>query len=144
VTRYLIDTNIVSEATKPHPSPAVADWLSAQVDADLFIATLTLAEIWRGILQTPPGRKRRDLERWFTGEGGPPRLFADRTLPFGEPEAMVWARIMAESRATGRPRNPLDMIIAATAIANAGVVVTANERDFRGVVDIFNPTTPAR
>jgi hypothetical protein len=142
VTRTLIDTNIVSEATRPHPSPAVADWLSDQADADLFIATLTLAEIWRGILQTPPGRKRRDLERWFAGDDGPPRLFADRNLSFGEREAIVWAQIMAESRAAGRPRNPLDMIIAATAIANAEVVVTANERDFRGVVDIFNPNTP--
>jgi predicted nucleic acid-binding protein len=142
VTRYLIDTNIVSEATKPDPSAAVADWLTAQADADLFIAALTLAEIWRGILQTSPGRKRRDLERWFAGEDGPPRLFADRILPFGEPEAIVWARIMADAKAAGRPRSALDMIIAATAITNAAVVATANERDFRGVVDILNPNTP--
>jgi toxin FitB len=143
VTRYLIDTNIVSEATKPDPSAAVADWLTAQADADLFIAALTLAEIWRGIPRTSPGRKRRDLERWFAGEDGPPRLFADRILPFGEQEAIIWAGIMADGKAAGRPRNAPGMIIASTAIINGAVVVTANERDFRGVVDILNPNTPA-
>ncbi len=139
MTRYLLDTNILSEATRPLPSPAVAAWLEAQADQDLCIATLTLGDLRRGILQAPRGRRRQALEAWFTGPDGPARLFAGRILPFGEREAAAWARIMAEARATGRARNALDMIIAATAAANDCIVVTANERDFSGAVAVVNP-----
>lgn len=113
-----------------------------QATADLFIATLTLGEIWRGIMQLPRSRRRRDLETWHAGPEGPRRLFDQRILPFGEREAMAWAVIMAEARETGRARNPIDMIIAATAKANACTVVTVNERDFHGVVDVLNPLRP--
>jgi toxin FitB len=130
----------LSEATRPTPSPAIADWLSAQAAADLFIATLTLGEIWRGILQMPAGKRQRELERWYAGAEGPAQLFAGRVLPFGEQEAIAWAAIMAAARVSGRPRNPIDMIIAATALANACTVVTVNERDFRGMVEVINPS----
>jgi hypothetical protein len=52
---------------------------------------------------------------------------------------MEWARIMAAGTAAGRPRSPIDMIIGATAAANNCVVVTANERHFRNVVEFLNP-----
>lgn len=138
MTRYLLDTNIVSEAVKPAPSPRLADWMSRQRDADLFIAALTVAEIHRGILEKPPGRRRADLESWFGGPEGPSALFAGRILSFDEAAAMVWGRLMADGKAIGRPRSALDTIIAATAIANDCVVVTANARDFSGV-DMLNP-----
>jgi predicted nucleic acid-binding protein len=139
VTRYLLDTNVVSEATKPQPSESVIKWLAEQVDTNLFIATLTLAEIWRGILQKPTGRKRRDLEVWFEGADGPGAQFRNRILPFDEAAALEWSRMMAKGTATGRPRGALDMIIAATAAANDCVVVTLNERHFEGAVKVFNP-----
>jgi predicted nucleic acid-binding protein len=59
-------------------------------------------------------------------------------LPLDERAALVWARLMAEGKARGRPRNPLDMIIAATAEANDCTLVTANERHFEGIA-LFNP-----
>ena len=139
MTRYLLDTNIVSDALKPRPSAAIAEWLQGQDDTDLFIATLTVAETWRGVLTTPTGRRRRELERWFTGPLGPQALFRDRVLSFDERAAIEWGRIIAAGRAIGRPRSPIDMIIAATAAANGCVVVTVNERHFRDVVDFLNP-----
>ena len=51
MTRYLLDTNIISNAVKPKPSEALLAWMREQHDADLFIAALTLAEIRRGILE---------------------------------------------------------------------------------------------
>ena len=107
-------------------------------DDDLFIASLTIAEIERGILERPAGKKRDDLERWFSGSEGPPALFAGRVLPFEEKAALVWARLMAEGTATGRSRSALDMIIAAVAEANDCVVVTDDEKDFAGL-EIINP-----
>jgi toxin FitB len=138
VSRYLLDTNIISNATKPAPSEALVSWMGAQSDEDLFISSLTLAEIRRGILEKPAGKKRRELEHWFSGPEGPQALFAGRVLPFDENAGLVWAWLMAEGSARGRPRSPLDMIIAAVAEANGCVVVTENERDFAGF-KIINP-----
>jgi len=143
VTRYLLDTNIISNVTKPVPAAALTAWMAAQADEDLFIASLTVAEIRRGLLEKPAGKKRRELERWFTGPEGPQALFADRVLPFDEKAALIWARLMAEGTAAGRPRSALDMIIAATAEANDCVVATDNERDFSGV-KVVNPLRAER
>lgn len=139
MTRFLLDTNIVSNALKPRPLAAIAEWVQGQAGLDLFIATLTIAEIWRGVLQLAPGRRRRELETWFAGRHGPRALFIGRVLGFDERSALEWGRIMAEGAAVGHPRSPLEMIIAAIAAANECVVVTANERHFRDVVDFFNP-----
>jgi predicted nucleic acid-binding protein len=138
VTRHLLDTNIISNVVKPEPSQALLAWLEEQADGDLYISSFTIAEIQRGILEKPAGRKRHVLEAWFTGPEGPQTLFAGRILAFDERAALVWAALMADGKATGRPRNPLDMIVAAVAAANDCIVVTANERDFSGL-DIIDP-----
>ena len=138
MTRYLLDTKIISDSSKPQPSEALGSWMQGQEDQQLFIASWTLAEIWRGILDKPEGRKRRELENWFSGPSGPLTLFAGRVLPFGEKEGLIWARLMAEGKKKGRPRDPLDMIIAAVAEANGCVVVTDNEKHFEGF-EIVNP-----
>jgi predicted nucleic acid-binding protein len=143
VTRYLLDTNIVSELIKPQRSTSLHKWLRRQDDRDLFLTTVSVGEIWRGILELRFGRRRRELETWFAGPEGPQILFAGRILPFDLKAAMEWARIMAEGTATGRPRSALDMVIAATAAANDCVVVTANERHFEGTVEFLNPLRPA-
>ena len=143
MSRYLLDTNIISIASKPVPSEALVTWMSGQADEDLFISCLTVAEIRRGILEKPAGRKRREMERWFSGPEGPQVLFAGRVLPFDEKAALVWARLMAEGTARGRPRSPLDMTVAAVAEANDCVVVTDNERDFAGL-KIVNPLRETR
>jgi len=133
VSRYLLDTNIISNVTKPVPSEALVAWMAGQADQDLFISSLTVAEIRRGLLEMSAGKKRRELERWFTGPEGPQALFGGRVLPFDEKAGLVWARLMADGTVTGRPRNPLDMIIAAVAETNDCAIVTDNERDFAGL-----------
>jgi len=138
VTRYLLDTNILSNIVKPQPSESLLAWWAEQRDADLFISTLTLAEIRRDILEKPGGRKRDGLEAWFRGPEGPQALFAGRILPFDDKAGLIWARLMADGKAAGHPRSGLDMIIAAIAAANDCVVVTDNERDFAGIT-ILNP-----
>ena len=138
MSRYLLDTNIISNVTKRVPSEALVAWLAEQADEDLFISSLTVAEIRRGLLLKPAGKKRKELERWFSGPEGPQALFAGRVLPFDEKAGLVWARLMAEGTERGRPRNPLDMIVAAVAEANDCIVATDNEKDFAGL-KIANP-----
>jgi predicted nucleic acid-binding protein len=136
--RYLLDTNILSEATKPSPSESLFAWMAEQENQDLFIASITIAEIRRGVLEKPAGQRRDQLEAWFAGPEGPLALFSGRILPFDETAALIWARMMAEGKALGRPRSSFDAMIAAVAEANGCVVVTGNAKDFQGV-EIFNP-----
>jgi toxin FitB len=138
VTRYLLDTNIISNVIKPEPSDTLLAWMGAQKDDDLFIASLTIAEIRRGILEKPKGRKREALDTWFAGPEGPQALFAGRVLSFDEKAGLIWARLMAGGRNKGRPRSALDTIVAAVAEANDCVVVTENEKDFFDI-EIVNP-----
>lgn len=138
MTRYLLDTNIISNVTRPVPSDALLVWMGEQSDENLFIASLTLAEIRRGILELPSGLRRDRLDAWFSGPEGPSSLFAGRVLSFDDKAGLVWARLMAEGTAKGRPRSALDTIIAAVAEANDCVVVTDNEKHFSDI-EIFNP-----
>lgn len=115
MTRYLLDTNIISNVVKPQPSETLLAWWAEQRDEDLFIASLTVAEIRRGILEKPRGKKRDALDAWFTGAEGPQALFAGRVLPFDDKAGLIWARLMADGKAAGRPRSGLDMIVAAVA-----------------------------
>ena len=142
MTRYLLDTNILSNVVKPRPSENLLSWMSAQRDEDLFVASLTVAEIRRGILEKPRGRKRDILDVWFSGPEGPQALFSGRILSFDDKAALVWARLMAEGKTAGKPRSALDMIIAAVADVNDCVVVTDNEKDFVGI-KVFNPVRGA-
>ncbi len=142
MTRYVLDTNIISNVVKPTPSASLLAWLSNQRDQDLFLTALTIAEIRRGLLEMPDGRKRRALEKWLAGPEGPQALFAGRVLPFDEKAAMIWARLMAEGSSIGRPRSVLDMIIAAIAEASGCIIVTDNECDFAGL-ETINPMRAA-
>jgi predicted nucleic acid-binding protein len=133
VTRFLLDTNIISNVTKPDPSKALLAWMAEQADNDLFISALTVGEIRRGLLEKPAGKKRALLEAWFSGPEGPQALFAGRVLAFDDKAGLIWARLMADGSAKGRPRSALDMIIAAIAEANGCLIVTDNEKDFAGL-----------
>jgi len=139
VTRFVLDTTILSQVTKQAPLQPVLDWLDDRDQASLFVATYSLAEIERGILERAPGKGRAALETWFHGPKGPKHAFGGRILPFDEAAAAEWARLMSEGTAQGKPRSADDMIIAATASANGCIVVSLNDRHFRGAVPFVNP-----
>ena len=131
----------IRNITKPDPSDSLLEWVGVQSDGDLFISSLTVAEIRRGILDKPRGKKRERLEAWFAGPEGPQSLFKGRVLSFDETAALVWARLMSEGRAVGKPRSDLDMIVVAE--ANECVIVTDNERHFSGL-EVLNPLRTSR
>ena len=136
---YLLDTNVVSNGVKPQPNEALARWVADQFDNELFLSAICLGEIKRGILELPSGRKRMALERWYSSSKGPRGMFGPRIIAFDERVAEAWADLIADGRRKGRPRSPIDMMIAATAIVHGLTVATMNERDFEGVVSYLNP-----
>jgi predicted nucleic acid-binding protein len=118
-------------------------WLDDQADEDLFTSSLNLAEIWSGVLELPVSRRRREMETRFTGPRGPQAFFRGRLLVFDENAALVWGRLMSDGVKAGRPRSPVDMIVAAVAEANDCILVTDNEKHVAGL-KFINPMRAAK
>jgi predicted nucleic acid-binding protein len=132
--RYLVDANVLSEATKPTPDQRVVDWLGHN-EAELAVDPVILGEIRFGILLLPHGRRRSRLERWF--EGGVQRL---QCIPWEASTGLRWGELLAALRAEGRAMPIKDSFIAATALAYDLAVVTLNVRDFDAAgVTVLDP-----
>ena len=134
----LLDTNVVSAVMKPAPPRAVLSWLDARPTEDLYLSTVSLAEIRYGLEALPAGKRRRSLDdrfRRFIDEG-----FAYRILPFDEGAAHTYGELMAHRRRLGRPMGILDGQIAAIARTNGLAVATRNVRDFEECgLEIMDP-----
>jgi predicted nucleic acid-binding protein len=65
VNGYLLDTYVPSEFSRDRPEPRVVKWLTAQPGTTLFLSAITIGEIRRGLVVTPQGRRRADLEMRF-------------------------------------------------------------------------------
>jgi predicted nucleic acid-binding protein len=134
VARYLVDANVLSEATKPAPDQCVVDWLGRN-EPELAVDPVILGEIRFGILLLPRGRRRSRLQRWF--EDGVQRL---QCIPWEATTGLRWAELLATLRAQGRAMPIKDSFIAATALAHDLAVVTLNRRDFDAAgVSIIDP-----
>ena len=136
----LLDTNVLSEALKPLPSPIVLRWLAAQEPSSVFTTSVTQAEVLYGIETLPPGKRRTRLlaavEKMFAEE------FEGRILPFDEDSARAFAGIVAARDAAGRPISQFDAMIAAIARSNRAAVATRNTADFQHCgIDLINPWT---
>jgi toxin FitB len=124
LARYLVDANVLSEATRPAPDQRVIDWLGHH-EPELAVDPVILGEIRFGILLLPRGRRRSRLERWF--EDGVKKL---RCIPWEASTGLRWAELLATLRIQGRAMPIKDSFIAATALAHDLAVVTLDRRDF--------------
>ena len=121
---YLVDANVLSEATRPKPDPRVVEWLRRNEPA-IAVAPVILGEIRFGILLLPRGARRTRLEHWF--DEGVRRIHC---LPWEAATGLRWAQLLAELRARGRSMPIKDSLIAATALVHGLTVATLNRRDF--------------
>lgn len=132
--RYLVDANVLSEATKPTPNKAVVEWLR-QHEANLVVDPIVLGEVRYGILRLPAGKRRANLERWFAA--GVSRL---ECLPWDTDTGLRWAELLARLRKSGQAMPIKDSLIAATALVHGLVVATRNTADFRKAdVQVIDP-----
>jgi len=128
---FLIDTNVVSEWTKPRPDGAVAAWLAAVDEDRVFLSVVTIAELRHGIERLPAGARSARLGAWLT-EVLVPRFDA-RVLPVDADTADAWGRMMARGRSVGRSVGAMDACIAATAERHDLTLATRNTADFRAL-----------
>ena len=121
---YLVDANVLSEATKPAPNSKVVDWLSAN-ERNLVVDSIVLGELCLGVFSLPAGRKRERLEQWFEALA--------RTLeclPWDASVARRWAKLLVELKRKGRALPLLDSMIASSALEHGLTVATRNVNHF--------------
>jgi toxin FitB len=125
---FLLDTNCISELTRPTPDPRVLDWMQAADETLLHLSVLTLGEIRKGIAGLPQGKRRTQLEVWL--ERNLQARFAGKILPIDAQTADRWGQLAAEAKKKGKPLSAIDGLLAATALQHNLTIVSRNVRDF--------------
>lgn len=124
MTPVLLDTNVLSEVTRPAPDPRVIARLSA-ADGIAAISAVTAHELRHGALRLPAGRRRDALVSFVrTATARYP------VLPYDDQAARWHARERARLEGRGIQVGAADAQIAATAATRNLVLVTRNIRDF--------------
>jgi len=135
MTTYLLDTNVVCEATSKQPNPRVLAWCTKHA-ARSVLSCVTLGEIWKGIHLMPEGRRRASLAAWAAGIE---RDFSDVILPLESKTLKVWGQFYAMHESHGLNMSVLDSLIAATALVHGLTIATRNLADFPPDVRTLNP-----
>jgi len=133
----VLDTNVVSEAMKREPNPAVLAWLNEQAAETLYLSSITLAELLFGIGALPAGRRKQALARAVDGLLA---LFGERVLAFDTDAARHYGELAVAARAAGHGFPLPDGYIAAIAAARGCTVATRDVAPFRSVgLDVIDP-----
>nr|WP_210294040.1 MULTISPECIES: type II toxin-antitoxin system VapC family toxin [unclassified Rhizobium] len=134
----LLDTNVLSEVTKPRPEGRVLEWLDGLDEDRTFINVVSIAEIRRGVALMDNGRKRDALVEWLARDL--PQRFERRVIPVDERVALAWGDLMGDAKRSGRGMSSMDGLIAATAIAHDLALATRNTKDFEGFgIELIDP-----
>jgi toxin FitB len=138
---WLLDTNIRSELRGPKPDQRVVGFIAGCALAQLFVSTVTLAEIRFGIELIGDPERRAELSQWLAQQVRP--VFRERVLPLTEDIIFQWRLLVEQGRKTGHTFSQPDLFIAATAIQHGLIVVTRDRSEFEiAGVAAFNPWQP--
>ncbi len=136
--RYLVDTNPISEFSRPKPDAAVMHWFRAADPLSLYTSVITLGELRLGIEDLPSGRRRNDLEDWLAT--GLPNWFAGNLLPVTGDIVERWAKLTIAAKRKGKTVGMSDGLIAATAFQHGLTLVTRDVSDFEDLgITLLNP-----
>ena len=129
-TKFLVDTNILSELVRKRPDPGVLRW--AEEVRKVAISVATVEEMCFGLAWKPNPRIQLWFEEFLETNG--------EILPVTAGIAKRSGEMRGQLQARGRSRSSMDMIIAATAQEHRLTLVTRNVRDFEGCdIPILNP-----
>ena len=135
---FLLDTNVVSELTRPRPDARVAAWMNSADEEQLFLSVLTLGEIRKGITSLADPARRGRLEVWLAR--GLVARFEGRILGIDQVVADRWGQLGGTLALRGTALAVIDGLLAATALQHNLTLVTRNTRDvaLTGAM-VFNP-----
>ena len=138
MTGWLLDTNVISELRRPRPSARVRAFVAGQPLEELFVSTVTFAEIRYGIEAVGDPSRRAELHDWLIHKVRP--MFDQRALEVSEDVMFKWRLLVDEGRKVGHTFSQPDLIIAATALHHGLTVVTRDTGDYKlARVPLFNP-----
>lgn len=133
---YLVDTNVYCEALQAKPDLKVVEWLRENESA-IYLSSITIGEIRRGIERLPEGKKKSKLQAWLQIVC---ETMRGRILSFNVSTAHVWGQLKAKGEANGFVFPSIDSQIAATAIRYDLTIVTRNTKDFTNTgAHVLNP-----
>ena len=133
---FLLDTNAISEWTKPRPDPGLLAWMDSVDEDRTFISVISLAELHHGVERLPQGRRRNQLATWLREQLA--LRFEGRILGVDAVTAEMWGKLASTSESAGRPKGVMDTFLAATAAVHRLTIVSRNVDDFPGV-KVLNP-----
>jgi len=134
----ILDTNVLSELMRSSPSPEVVAWVERNLSSELFISTITQAEILFGIALLPDGKRKNNLK--MAAQMMFEKDFDRRILPFDQIAAQHYATIASSRKNSGKPIRLFDAQIAAIAKSRGAKVSTRNEMDFSNCgITVVNP-----
>ena len=140
MSRWLLDTNVVSELRKPRCHPSVMAWSEEQVPESFFLSTITIAEIRFGIERHPDATFRSELSTWLDQILRP--WFGARILEVSEEVILEWRRMVERGRRIKHTFSQPDLFLAATAAQHDLIIATRNVTDFEQAgVPVFDPWT---
>ncbi len=140
MSRWLLDTNILSELRRPRPEPKVVKFVAAQPLESLHVSAVTFAELRFGIERLADPARRAALNEWLAHKLRP--MFEGRVLPLSEDVMLEWRILIEEGRKAGHTYSQPDLIIAATGLHHGLTIVTRDTADYaRARVPVFNPWT---
>ncbi len=135
---FLLDTCVLSEIIKPQPNAGLANWLAKQNSNTLFISSLTIGELSKGIAKLAEGQRKAFLSNWLKTQVM--QNFSSRVLDVDAGVALEWGASQAESEAMGKTLPLMDSLIAATAKTHQLTLVTRNMKDMQLVgLKLLNP-----
>jgi hypothetical protein len=138
VSGWLLDTNVISELRRPRLSARVRSFIAGQRLQDLFVSTVTFAEIRYGIEMVGDPVRRAELNAWLLNRVRP--LFEQRVLEVSEDVMVKWRVLGEDGRKVGHTFSQPDLIIAATALQYGLTVVARDTGDYkRARVPLLNP-----
>ncbi|MEI6441237.1 MAG: type II toxin-antitoxin system VapC family toxin [Alphaproteobacteria bacterium] len=126
MTRYLLDTNILSDLVR-NPQGRVMTQIAEVGDQAICTSIIVAAELRFGAAKRASERLTLQLERI---------LSTINILPFESPADAAYAQLRAKLEAAGTPIGGNDLLIAAHALVSGCVVVTVNEREFGRVTGL--------
>lgn len=135
----LLDTNVISELSKPQPNQRVLGWLDTNESQGTWTTAITVAELRTGLAELAEGKRKSALVGLVNELL---QRFGQSPVSFDAAAAEEYALIVTSRKKRGRPIEILDAQIAAIAVSHGLTLATLNTKDFEGIdgLQLVNPS----